>query len=143
MAVEMISLALIDDNPHESRQVYHKKDIDELAESIKAHGLLQVPLARRKDGGRVELAFGQLRKRAYMKLAQDDPEKWSKMPVARSSDKVIEALDLLSDEPMAKLVVEFMLEMLRYKGDVETYRIETTAPLNWMGIGVTVAGEAL
>lgn len=81
MAIEMVSLEWIEDNPYQSRQVYHKKDIDELAESIRTHGLLQVPLARRKDGGRVELAFGQLRKRAYIKLAKEDPEKWGKMPL--------------------------------------------------------------
>jgi len=52
------------------------------------------------------------------------------------------ALDKLSDEDMAKHIVEFMLEALAYKGDLETYRIETTHPLNWMGIGVNVEGSS-
>jgi len=80
MAVEQIDLALIDDNPYQPRLSYHRKDIDELAHSIKTHGLLQVPPGRRVDG-RVELAFGHVRKRAFAKLAKKEPEKWHQMPV--------------------------------------------------------------
>ncbi|GAI49115.1 unnamed protein product, partial [marine sediment metagenome] len=80
MAIEKIELELINDNPYQSRQTYHKQDIDELAASIKIHGLLQVPLARRKDGN-VELAVGHLRKRAFLKLAKEGPGAWPKMPL--------------------------------------------------------------
>ena len=97
MTIEMVSVVLIEDNPYQSRQVYHKKDIDDLAESIRTHGLLQPPLARRKDDGGVELAFGQLRKRAFMKLAKDDSERWGKMPLD---------IQEITDERMAMLSLE-------------------------------------
>lgn len=80
MTIEKIELELINDNPYQSRQTYHRQDIDELAASIRTHGLLQVPLARRRDGN-VELGFGHLRKRAFLKLAKEDPQAWPKMPL--------------------------------------------------------------
>ena len=80
MPVEQIDLELINDNPYQSRQIYHRDDIAQLAVSIRIHGLLQVPLARRKDGN-VELAVGHLRKRAFLKLGKEDPGAWGKMPL--------------------------------------------------------------
>jgi len=80
MPIEQIELELINDNPYQSRQTYHRDAINELAASIRTHGLLQVPLARRKDGN-VELAVGHLRKRAFLKLAKEDPGAWHKMPL--------------------------------------------------------------
>ena len=59
----------------------------------------------------------------------------------RDSKKVIGALDKLTDEEVTRLVVELMLEMLTYRGDVESYRIRTTMPLNWMGISVNGQSE--
>ena len=95
MAIEQIELIEIQDNPFQSRLVYHRNDVEDLAASIKVNGLLQVPLARRKDG-KVELGFGHLRKRAFIKLAKED-KKWSKMP-----------LDIreLTDEQMALFALE-------------------------------------
>lgn len=96
MTIEKVELELIDDNPYQPRQGYHKQDIDDLATSIGLHGQLQNPLARRKNG-RVELGFGHLRKRAFLKLAKKDPNKWGTMP-----------LDIreLSDEQMAIFALE-------------------------------------
>lgn len=96
MPIENVKLELIDDNPYQPRSVYHKEDIDDIAASIKTHGQLQDPLARRKDG-RVELGFGHLRKRAFLKLAKEDPDKWGAMP-----------LDIreLSDQQMAMFALE-------------------------------------
>lgn len=96
MAIERIDLELIHDNPYQARSTYHRKDIDDLAHSIKTHGLLQVPPGRRKDGN-VELGFGHLRKRAFAKLAKKDPEQWGKMPID---------IRHLSDEQMALFALE-------------------------------------
>jgi len=94
--VELIDLELIQDNPYQPRIVYHRQDINDLAASIQIHGLLQVPPARRKNGG-VQLGFGHLRKRAFLKLAKQDPATWGKMP-----------LDIrdLTDEQMAMFALE-------------------------------------
>ena len=96
MSIEKVELGLIDDNPYQPRQVYHKEDIDNIAASIEIHGQLQTPLARRKDG-RAQLAFGHLRKRGFLKLAKEDPDKWGAMP-----------LDIreFSDEQMAMFALE-------------------------------------
>lgn len=96
MAIEQIDLELIHDNPYQARSTYHRQDIDDLAHSIKTHGLLQVPPGRRKDGN-VELGFGHLRKRAFVKLAKKEPEKFGKMPVDIRD---------LSDEQMAIFALE-------------------------------------
>lgn len=75
-----VSLDQIDDNPYNPRQHYPRNKVNELAESIKMHGLLELPKARPK-GGRYQLAFGSMRKRAYEKLAKEDSEKWGVMPL--------------------------------------------------------------
>ena len=93
---ETVKVDLIDDNPYQPRGVYHKEDIDKLMASIKTNGLLQVPLARQVNG-RVQLGFGHLRKRAFLKLAKEDPEKWGTMP--------LEILEL-SDAQMAIFALE-------------------------------------
>lgn len=48
--IESVKLELIDDNPYQPRQTYHKQDVEEIAASIEIHGLLQVPPGRRHDG---------------------------------------------------------------------------------------------
>jgi ParB/RepB/Spo0J family partition protein len=95
--VERIPLDQIQDNPYQPRAAYHKKDIDELAVSIKEHGLLQVPPGRRKGAEVVELAFGHQRVRAFRKLAKDDPEHYGEMPVD---------IRMITDEQMAMFSLE-------------------------------------
>ena len=58
---ERVDLDLIDDNPWQPRQAIGQEGLQELAESIKQLGLLQAPLGRRVEGGRVQLAFGHRR----------------------------------------------------------------------------------
>jgi ParB/RepB/Spo0J family partition protein len=80
MTIESVKLDLIGDNPYQPRHTYHKQDIDDLAASIKINGLLQVPVARRVDG-KMQLGFGHLRKRAFLKLAKENPKQWGTMPL--------------------------------------------------------------
>jgi len=96
MAIEIVELQLIEDNPYQSRQTYHKQDIADLAASIKKHGLLEFPVARRTNN-KVELAFGHLRKKAFLKLAKEDPESYGTMP--------LQVRDLTDDE-MAVFALE-------------------------------------
>lgn len=55
---------------------------------------------------------------------------------AKTVEAVMEAIDKLSEEELAKLIVEFTLTKLTYKGDIKEYKILTTEPLNWLGIGI-------
>ena len=73
-------LDLIDDNPFNPRLYYKPAKIAEKAISIRENGLLQKPKARIRDG-RVQVAFGGYRRRAFLKLQKDEPKKWSTMPL--------------------------------------------------------------
>jgi len=56
---------------------------------------------------------------------------------------VVKALESMSEEDIAKLIIEFMFYTLRWNGDVERYKIQTTEPLNWLGIGVTTEAKGI
>lgn len=72
MAVKYIPLAKIQPNPWQPRTIEDREHVSQLAESIKAHGLLQVPSGRRAQiGDGVELAFGHSRLAAYRYLYEE------------------------------------------------------------------------
>ena len=54
----------------------------------------------------------------------------------RTRGKLFKAIDKLTDEEVAKLVVEFMFYYLTDKGDIGTYEIKANEPLKWMGIEI-------
>ena len=92
MTDNLILLDLIDDNPFQTRQTYEDASIAELAADIYARGLLQSPVGRLVDG-RVQLAFGHRRLRAYRHIrTQIDAMGWSAMSVN---------VQTLTDEQMA------------------------------------------
>ena len=68
---ERLALELLDDNPWQPRSTMEPEALRELADSIRVMGLLQVPLGRRVDGGRVQLAFGHRRVAACRLLHQE------------------------------------------------------------------------
>ena len=65
----LISLELIDHNPYQPRQTEDTEFVAEIAESIKRHGLMQVPTARAVNG-RYQLAFGHTRLAAFKTLKE-------------------------------------------------------------------------
>lgn len=65
---ESIDLFLIDDFPCHPYKVIDNSDMTELTESIKANGLLNPIIVRKKADGRYELISGHRRKRAYENL---------------------------------------------------------------------------
>ena len=64
MESQLIPLELIDPNPWQTRQKEDTAHVEEIAHSIKAMGMMQIPTARRV-GERFELAFGHTRKAAF------------------------------------------------------------------------------
>ncbi|HHX15904.1 MAG TPA: ParB/RepB/Spo0J family partition protein [Fibrobacter sp.] len=58
-----INLNLIDPNPFQPRRHFNEDDINELAETIKEHGLIQ-PITVRKFNGRYQIVSGERRTRA-------------------------------------------------------------------------------
>ncbi len=61
--VLQLDTSVVDPNPHQPRQVFDEITLAELAESIKAHGILQ-PLVVTQNGTRYELIAGERRLRA-------------------------------------------------------------------------------
>jgi ParB/RepB/Spo0J family partition protein len=80
MVRQNIKLDLIKDNPFNPRSYYHRDKIIDLASSIAAVGLIEVPQARKVDG-HYELACGGYRHRAFEYLFKKNPKKWAEMPV--------------------------------------------------------------
>jgi len=65
--VEQIDCAAITPNRFQPRRVFNEDIIQELADTIKIHGLLQ-PIVVRKNGDKFELISGERRWRATKKL---------------------------------------------------------------------------
>lgn len=87
-----ISVALVDSNPWQPREFFNPKDIADLAESIKQHGLLQ-PIVVRKAAGRYQLVAGERRFRAAMKL------NWTQVPatIIDATDREMSELALIEN----------------------------------------------
>ena len=64
--VTMIAPEYISPNPDQPRRYFDPDGLSELADSIRAHGILQPLSVRRKGGGRYELIAGERRLRAAM-----------------------------------------------------------------------------
>ncbi len=61
----------ISPNPAQPRKFFRQESLDELAESIRSHGVLQ-PLSVRRAGGRYELIAGERRLRAAVAVGLTD-----------------------------------------------------------------------
>ena len=62
----MLSVYEIDSNPYQPRREFNQAELDELAESISDHGLIQ-PIVVRRQGERYQLIAGERRLRASIK----------------------------------------------------------------------------
>ena len=69
--VNFIKLSQIVVNPYQPRKVFDEESIQELALSIKEHGVLQ-PIIVRKKGKKYELVVGERRFRATQLASLDD-----------------------------------------------------------------------
>lgn len=69
MAYQEIKVALIEANPYQPRREFKPEQIEELAESIRAEGLLQ-PVVVRAAGDKFQLIAGERRWRAFQSLKQ-------------------------------------------------------------------------
>lgn len=87
-----VSVSLIDSNPWQPREVFPSKEIDELASSIRTHGLLQ-PIVLREVKSRYQLIAGERRFRAAMKL------NWTHVPatIVEASDREMAELALIEN----------------------------------------------
>ena len=101
---EQVDLKLIDDNPWQPRQSYDEEALQELADSIHSLGLLQVPLGRRAEDGRVQSAFGHRRVRACrLNLEQGRSHGYIDMDIAEITDDDMAVLALTENEARKQL----------------------------------------
>ncbi len=63
LKIASIPVNLIDPNPFQPRRIFDENEIEELAETIKKHGLIQ-PITVRKAAGRYQIVSGERRTRA-------------------------------------------------------------------------------
>jgi len=59
-----LDIELIDDNPHQTRMFYKTEALEEMAQSIRVHGVLQPVVVRPAGDGRYKLILGERRLRA-------------------------------------------------------------------------------
>ncbi len=85
-----VPLNLIDENPFQPRKNFNKESLQELAESIKQHGILE-PVLLRKNAGRYQIVSGERRVRASR--------------IAGLSEIESRVFDLLSDKTMAEWAI--------------------------------------
>jgi ParB family chromosome partitioning protein len=85
-----IPLNLVDMNPFQPRKFFNKESLQELAESIKLHGVLE-PVLMRKNAGRYQIVSGERRVRAAR--------------IAGLSEIEARVFDLLSDKTMAEWAI--------------------------------------
>ncbi|KFI98594.1 putative transcriptional regulator [Bifidobacterium adolescentis JCM 15918] len=85
--VSEIAVADIADHPANAAYSMDPTGIAELAESIRADGLTDLPLVRKVGDGSWQMVSGHRRKAAYALLAKDDPA-YERMPC-----RVIEGID--------------------------------------------------
>ena len=68
---------------------------------------------------------------------QPQKDKYGSRDQAKTLAAIMEAVDKLSEQELAKIIVEYSLVKLTYRGDIKQYKILTTESLNWLGIGIS------
>lgn len=99
---KMIDLSLIDPHPGNFFEV--ESDITDLAESIEINGLLQPLVVTPSSDGRYRTIAGHRRRMALLKLAEDQPEKWQRVPcmVTHPASPELEELALIQTNTEAR-----------------------------------------
>lgn len=99
---KMIDLSLIDPHPGNFFEV--ESDITDLAESIELNGLLQPLVVTPSSDGRYRTIAGHRRRMALLKLAEDQPEKWQRVPcmVTHPASPELEELALIQTNTEAR-----------------------------------------
>ena len=72
--IHYLDINLVDANPYQPREDFDSEKINELAQSLNEHGLLQPTVVREKSDGRYELVSGERRLRAALQVG------WQQIP---------------------------------------------------------------
>ena len=111
--LRQIPLELIDPNPHQPRQTFDEATLQELADSIRARGVLQPVVVRPLAGGRYQLVAGERRHRAA-RIAELDlipavvrhTEDWEGLDLALAENMAREDLNPVEEARACAMLVE-------------------------------------
>ena len=111
--LRQIPLELVEPNPHQPRQTFDEASLEELAESIRARGVLQPVVVRPLAGGRYQLVAGERRLRAA-RLAELDlipavvrhTEDWEGLDLALAENMAREDLNAVEEARACAMLVE-------------------------------------
>jgi ParB family transcriptional regulator, chromosome partitioning protein len=83
----------ISPNRYQPRQDFDETELDELAESIRQHGVIQPIVVRRVEEGRIELISGERRLRAAIKAG------WAEMPtwIRQADDRQVAEIAIVEN----------------------------------------------
>ncbi|MEO8288787.1 MAG: ParB/RepB/Spo0J family partition protein [Chloroflexota bacterium] len=95
----LLPLDLIDHNPYQARQAFDASALEELAESVREHGVLEPILVRPSEGGRYEIMAGERRYRASL-IAEQETIPARIMDINSKEAAIVTALENLQREDL-------------------------------------------
>ena len=117
--VRYINLTAVHANPHQPRQSFNDAEIDELAQSIKTHGVLQPVLVRpsQSHDGHFEIVAGERRFRAAQKASL------SQLPVLIRDFSDLAALEIAIVENVQRSDLSAMEEARAYQRLIDEFTL--------------------
>lgn len=110
-----LAIGLIDRNPSQPRKHFDEAELEELAASIRTHGVLQPILVRPMPGGRFEIVAGERRWRAAQKAGV------SAIPALVRSFSDREALEIAIIENVQRTDLNPIEEALGYQALIDRF----------------------
>ncbi len=108
-AILNVSIDLIEPNPLQPRKIFNQEELNELASSIKQHGVIQPIILKQIDGGKYEIITGERRYRAS-KLAG-----LKTIPSIIKNKTEIESLEITLVENIQRVDLNPVEEAFSYK----------------------------
>ncbi|MDR2755219.1 MAG: ParB/RepB/Spo0J family partition protein [Planctomycetaceae bacterium] len=109
-----IDITLIDRNPYQPRQEFDETELEQLAQSLFLHGLLQ-PIVVRKVGERFQIIAGERRFRAAMRVG------WNEVPVHCLTVGDREMIELALTENIQRKDLNAIEKAISFANYLETY----------------------
>lgn len=132
--INSVNIANIDPNPWAPERVEDSQALEELAQSILTHGLIEYPVGRSGENGRVLLAAGHRRLAAYRLLAERGNKGFSEIPV-RIEDLTDQQLaDISLQENQKRKDLDPISEARFYQKYMESFKVSQTKLAELVGI---------
>lgn len=131
--ITRVNIANIDPNPWAPERMEDAKALEELAQSILTHGLIEYPVGRLGENGRVELATGHRRLAAYRLLVERN-ELFREIPVRIEELTDQQMADISLQENQKRKDLDPISEAKFYVKYMETFGVSQTKLAERVGI---------